>query len=278
MARYFQVTNALGGSNVKLDSQGRASVQYTVKNVSAAPIDGRAILVSLPATKPPNGAVEKGWIKLEGSAERKFEKDQEQVFAVRIAVPPKSPPGNYIFRLDVVSVATPDVGDLGPTVSFSIVEPTGGGGDSNWLLIILLIVLVLAVIGVGAWLILRKPSQPTTQTPTPAPAQPAPGQPAPTPNPLPYGPDTCKQGFVWREAIPSDHVCVTPQVRAQTAADNQMAPARRSPFGGPYGPDTCLQGYVWRDAFANDHVCVTGQTRAEAAADNAQAAGRKVQP
>jgi len=23
---------------------------------------------------------------------------------------------------------------------------------------------------------------------------------------LPYGPDTCKQGFVWREAFPGDHV------------------------------------------------------------------------
>ncbi len=120
MANYFQVTNALGMSNVKLDSQGRASVQFTAKNVSAAPIDGRAVLVSLPPTKPASGAVQKGWVKLEGSAERKFEKDQEQVFAVRIAVPPKSPAGNYIFRLDVVSVAQPDVGDLGPPMSFSV--------------------------------------------------------------------------------------------------------------------------------------------------------------
>jgi hypothetical protein len=33
-------------------------------------------------------------------------------------------------------------------------------------------------------------------------------------------PDSCKQGWVWREADVSDHVCVTPQTRAQTAADN----------------------------------------------------------
>jgi hypothetical protein len=38
-----------------------------------------------------------------------------------------------------------------------------------------------------------------------------------------YGPDTCRQGYVWREATPSDHVCVTPQVRAQTRADNANA-------------------------------------------------------
>jgi hypothetical protein len=31
---------------------------------------------------------------------------------------------------------------------------------------------------------------------------------------------------VWREAHPGDHVCVTPETRAQTAADNRQAAAR----------------------------------------------------
>ncbi len=44
----------------------------------------------------------------------------------------------------------------------------------------------------------------------------------------PYGPDTCRSGFVWREAHPGDHVCVTPETRAQTAADNSLAPSRRA--------------------------------------------------
>jgi len=83
-----------------------------------------------------------------------------------------------------------------------------------------------------------------------------------------YGSDTCIQGFVWREAVPSDHVCVTPQVRQQTRSDNSQADVRRSPTGGPYGPDTCIQGFVWREAFPGDHVCVTPQTRAQAAQDN----------
>lgn len=92
--------------------------------------------------------------------------------------------------------------------------------------------------------------------------------------PLPYGPDTCIQGFVWREANPNDHVCVTPAVRSQTAQENQLADSRRDPNGGPYGPDTCLQGYVWRDAFEGDHVCVTPDARTQAANDNAAAASR----
>lgn len=91
---------------------------------------------------------------------------------------------------------------------------------------------------------------------------------------LPYGPDTCKQGYVWREAIPSDHVCVTPATRQQTWDDNAQAAARRDPTG-PYGSDTCKQGYVWRDAFANDHVCVTPQTRQQAQEDNSKATQRR---
>lgn len=83
-----------------------------------------------------------------------------------------------------------------------------------------------------------------------------------------YGPDTCVQGFVWREAGPNDRVCVAPDIRDQTRADNAQAGARRSPNGGAYGPDTCLQGYVWREAFPGDHVCVVPATRTRAAQDN----------
>lgn len=92
---------------------------------------------------------------------------------------------------------------------------------------------------------------------------------------LPYGPDTCRQGYVWREAFPGDHVCVTPQIRAQAADDNRQASARRAPGGGPYGPDTCLQGFVWREARPDDHVCVTPEARTQAASDNQQAAARR---
>lgn len=91
---------------------------------------------------------------------------------------------------------------------------------------------------------------------------------------LPYGPDTCRQGYVWREAFPGDHVCVTPAVRSQAALDNNQASAHKMPGGGPYGPDTCRQGYVWREARPGDHVCVTPETRAQTASDNRQAANR----
>jgi hypothetical protein len=39
-------------------------------------------------------------------------------------------------------------------------------------------------------------------------------------------PDTCKQGFVWREARPSDHVCVTPAERELVGKENATANER----------------------------------------------------
>ena len=257
MAKYFLVTIPEGASTIRLDSQGRASVQYTAKNVSAAHIDGRAVLVSVPQTSPPSGVVQKGWVKIDGPEQRNFSPDREEVFTVKIQVPPKSAAGNYVFRLDVVSVARPDEGDQGQTVGFTVAPslPVDGGG-SKWLLIVLVIVLVLVIGGVTTWLLLRKSGTPVQ----------------------PPSPDACKAGFVWRQAVPTDHVCVTAAVQAQTAFDNRQAASRRSPNGGPYGPDTCLQGFVWREAVANDHVCVPPATRSQAAADNAQAASRKAQP
>ena len=89
-----------------------------------------------------------------------------------------------------------------------------------------------------------------------------------------YGPDTCIQGFVWREAIPGDNVCVTPAVRDATAAQNANAAANRDPDGA-YGSNSCKQGFVWREAFDGDVVCVTPDVRAATKADNAAAASRK---
>src|SRR5262245_31903452 len=88
--------------------------------------------------------------------------------------------------------------------------------------------------------------------------------------------DWCIQGFVWREARPSDHVCVTPAIRSQTASENARAGSRRNPNGGPYGPDTCLEGFVWREAFPGDRVCVSVESRTQAQRDNQQAAARRI--
>ncbi|WP_225729077.1 MULTISPECIES: hypothetical protein [unclassified Nocardia] len=94
-----------------------------------------------------------------------------------------------------------------------------------------------------------------------------PGAPA---SALPYGPYTCAQGFVWREAYDGDQVCVTPGDRDIAHSENVQGPSHRSPNGGAYGPDTCLPGFVWRETRPSDHVCADPSRRDRAAAQNAE--------
>jgi hypothetical protein len=90
-------------------------------------------------------------------------------------------------------------------------------------------------------------------------------------DPLPYGPDTCVQGYVWRVARPADTVCVTPAVLDLTAQENSAPDQNHDPNREPY----CLQGFVWREAFDGDTICVTPDIRQQTLADNAAAASRK---
>ncbi|MFI6319236.1 hypothetical protein ACIBG8_17030 [Nonomuraea sp. NPDC050556] len=88
------------------------------------------------------------------------------------------------------------------------------------------------------------------------------------------GPETCRQGYVWREARASDLVCVEPGVRSQVAADNAAKYGRWT--SGAYGPHTCVVPYVWREAFNGDDVCVLGKERDQAYRDNRDGPARKV--
>lgn len=91
-----------------------------------------------------------------------------------------------------------------------------------------------------------------------------------------YGPDTCLEGYVWREARAGDHVCVEPRVRDQVRRDNAQAAARRAPGTNGNGPNACAVGYVWREAYPGDVVCVEPRVRDQARSDNAKAADRRV--
>ncbi|MFI6479974.1 hypothetical protein ACIBH1_18715 [Nonomuraea sp. NPDC050663] len=88
------------------------------------------------------------------------------------------------------------------------------------------------------------------------------------------GPETCRQGYVWRVARAADLVCVTPAMRDEVATDNHHAAGRW--VEGAYGPHTCAVPYVWRNAFAGDDVCVTTDMRNRVARDNAASSDRKV--
>lgn len=85
--------------------------------------------------------------------------------------------------------------------------------------------------------------------------------PVPTAAKVDYGPYTCVNGLVWREAVPQDYVCVSPSWRQKTWDENARGASLRQPGGGAYGPDTCKQGAVWRETRPSDHVCVLFQSR-----------------
>ncbi|WP_457646470.1 SH3 domain-containing protein [Profundibacter sp.] len=100
--------------------------------------------------------------------------------------------------------------------------------------------------------------------------------PAPAPAPaLPYGPDTCKPGYVWRDAIPGDHVCVRPARRSKAAHENSIAGSRVNPTGS-YGPNTCKSGFVWREAYSGDVVCVTPARREQVRRENRDGPSHRV--
>jgi beta-lactam-binding protein with PASTA domain len=157
VTRYFALTVPQGLSNIKLDSKGCATCQITVKNVSRATIDGRALLVSLPITRPPAGVVEKNWVKIDGLTDRHFAVDQEEVFSVKIAVPQKkgepAPEGNYSFRLDVVNIARPDESsDQSQALGFTVAA-AAPAKPSRWPLIAAVAAVVLVVGALATWLL-----------------------------------------------------------------------------------------------------------------------------
>jgi len=100
--------------------------------------------------------------------------------------------------------------------------------------------------------------------------------PAPAPA-LPYGPDTCKSGYVWRDAIPGDHICVRPARRSKAAHENSIAGSRVNPTGA-YGPNTCKAGFVWREAYSGDVVCVSGTRREQVRRENRDGPSHRVAP
>jgi hypothetical protein len=157
MAKLFQITLPEGLSTLALDSQGHGTVHYSVKNVSARPIDGRAVLVCLPQGDSNNG-IQKNWITLDGKAERHFAVNGEDTFTVNIAVPARSPAGTYGYRLDVVSLAKPDEGDSSQPTKFTVIP--AAPPPKKWGLIAAIVTAVLIVAGIAIWAA-NRPKTPT---------------------------------------------------------------------------------------------------------------------
>jgi hypothetical protein len=87
-----------------------------------------------------------------------------------------------------------------------------------------------------------------------------------------FGPETCRSGYVWREATVDDLVCVPPEVRDQALADRAEAEAGRNTAAG------CTDGLVPRSANPNDTACTTPEIAASIVAQNQRHESRKLLP
>lgn len=99
--------------------------------------------------------------------------------------------------------------------------------------------------------------------------------PGPLGQSLPFGPETCKSGYVWRQGGEADLVCVTPESRARALDDNAKVTALPTAAGAR---TDCGSSLVLRAAFDGDIVCVDPATHAETLQENSLDQSRKVLP
>jgi hypothetical protein len=134
MAHVFDITAA--GDSVSLGPTGTGEVPFTVTNVSASAVRGRAVF------GPEKSAV-LPWLKLMGEQERLLQPKQTDTFLVKVAVPPGTSPGDYSFRLDIISVARPDEDSTqGPAIKIPVIlAPPPPKPFPWWILIVAAIVI-----------------------------------------------------------------------------------------------------------------------------------------
>jgi hypothetical protein len=229
---------------VKLSGANQGETSFTVTNPGTAP---DRVVFELVAG---DGATDR-WFAVE-EPQRVVAGGASVSYLVKIVVPAGIPAGEYWLQARAYSADTaPEEGSrLSGRVAFDVAQSAKPKRRPWWPYAVAagLILAVLIVVGV----LVLGDDEPDTVT------------------------QDCISGFVWREAVPGDRVCVTPATRDQAKADNELAVSRRNPNGGPFGVNTCLQGFVWREATPEDFVCVLPEVRELTRADNAAAESRRL--
>lgn len=154
MARIFTITTP--AETVRVAADGRASMVFTVTNVSGVP--ERALVRPVPLA---NTRAE--WLAIDGQAEREFGAGGVQQFTVTASVPQGTPAGRYTYRLDAISARRAgEEREEGPVVALEVAPPEPPKKKSMaWLWI--LIAALLLIGAVVAWLLFgnREPKKPT---------------------------------------------------------------------------------------------------------------------
>ena len=145
----FTVTAA--GGTVTLDDSGAASASFTVTNSTPQAVTGQL------RTRPSEPAKPE-WFSIVGESVRNFTPNAAQEVAVKLNVPPGTPPAAYSFRLDAVSEDDPDEDYTeGPSVAFEVAAPPPEPKKKFpwWILIVAGAILLAIVIGVVVFLLVR---------------------------------------------------------------------------------------------------------------------------
>src|SRR5438445_9751910 len=95
----FSITSPT--NTIALDRRREAQTVFAVANQTEHNVRARAAIVAQEGTDPK-------WFRVVGQIERDFAPGGTEAFSVAIDVPPQVPVGQYSFRVDVASVATPD--------------------------------------------------------------------------------------------------------------------------------------------------------------------------
>ncbi len=115
MASSFSVTTA--SSKILLNAQRRGEIVFTVTNITAGTVTGRA------DTASDNASVE-AWATIQGKSERDFAPNATEQFVVAIDVPGSAAIGTYSISLNLIGVDDPDEDFTeGPSVAFEVPEP-----------------------------------------------------------------------------------------------------------------------------------------------------------
>jgi hypothetical protein len=146
MANLFAITTST--NTVILGGNRRGQAVFSVSNISGGFTHGRAHLV-------PQNPIATPWLSIQGETERDFPTATTQQFSVAINVPANAPPGQYVFRLDMVGVDNPDEDfSQGPGVTFEVaVVPVP---KFPWWIVAVATVALLAIVGVIVVLALNR--------------------------------------------------------------------------------------------------------------------------
>ena len=95
----FDITTS--STTLRLDSDRRAKVSFTVSNRQKRPLRGLAKVKALDSTK-------QEWLEIVGAREREFSSEGTHDFTVELSLPPDARESSYRFRLDVACSENPD--------------------------------------------------------------------------------------------------------------------------------------------------------------------------